>query len=59
VKSRSSPAANALAYMGISPVCPAANALAYHMYSHWCNFKFGVISDFFRSRVPETLQVRF
>ena len=27
-----------------------------HRVRHWCNFKFSVIADFFRSRVPETLQ---
>jgi hypothetical protein len=23
---------------------------------HWCNFKFSIIEDLFRSRIPETLQ---
>ena len=23
---------------------------------HWCNFKYSIVENFFRSRVPETLQ---
>jgi hypothetical protein len=23
---------------------------------HWCNFKYSIVENFFRSRIPETLQ---